>query len=643
MLKELDKRLKLRWKIIIPLVLAISFGVIATVIVTGYTTYKFAIEGVAQNTLKNLYNTGTSFVYTFMTHPNYKKLKEEFFSRNPNVKVVNLNDIKDPNVKAWITKGKAEYYLKDTVVRGFYPIIAKKSCLSCHKAKEGEVLGVVAVKVPVALLLKKVKQIQLLYAVLGLLGIIGASLIVFITYIITHKPLHHLANKLEEMAKGDLTVKIGFTDRVDIVGKIARSIENVLSAFKSLSNKSLSYSFKLAKTIDHTFKVIDTTLEGVNMQANKASQIAAAAEEMTATISDIAKNAAEVSKLSEESMDSAIKGRESSAKAMEVITKANDSTHFLRETIEKLNSRVEEIDYIVNLIKDIADQTNLLALNAAIEAARAGEHGRGFAVVAEEIRQLADRTLKATGEIADNISSIQIETRKAYEIMDSAASEVEESLHSLQEVKDSLQEIAEKAQHVKDAITQIASATEEQSITSEEIAKNIGENAKIARQIKELTETLAEKTYEVLLISSDLRHTAASVKTEKLKELLFDIFKGDHNRLMLRVKAHLKGLATLDPQLLADYKNCSYGKWYYQGEGKEFQSNPAFKEFEKLHKECHLLNSEIVKAHTAGDQEKLKELLKKQEEMAEKIEAALDKLKKIYLDALAAQAPSEGK
>ncbi len=69
-------------------------------------------------------------------------------------------------------------------------------------------------------------------------------------------------------------------------------------------------------------------------------------------------------------------------------------------TIGSLGEKSKQIGQIVGVIKDIADQTNLLALNAAIEAARAGEQGRGFVVVADEVRKFAERTAKATAEIA---------------------------------------------------------------------------------------------------------------------------------------------------------------------------------------------------------------------------------------------------
>ena len=87
-------------------------------------------------------------------------------------------------------------------------------------------------------------------------------------------------------------------------------------------------------------------------------------------------------------------------KSMQGIGRLRDSMVQSATVMREMGKRTGEISTIVDTINLIAERTNLLSLNASIEAARAGDAGRGFAVVAEEIRNLADRSAKATADIA---------------------------------------------------------------------------------------------------------------------------------------------------------------------------------------------------------------------------------------------------
>lgn len=75
----------------------------------------------------------------------------------------------------------------------------------------------------------------------------------------------------------------------------------------------------------------------------------------------------------------------------------------------KLEVKADSAHAVLENITRIGAQINLLALNAAIEAARAGEHGLGFAVVANEVRNLAEITVKHVAEAREQLNFSAIE------------------------------------------------------------------------------------------------------------------------------------------------------------------------------------------------------------------------------------------
>ena len=304
-------------------------------------------------------------------------------------------------------------------------------------------------------------------------------------------PMLYLVDCAVRISKGDISVRTNL-DRADELGMLSNAIDNMT---KSLENKIKQMEHSADKARESTKKVslalleaeqrgstmtfMLQTLREVSEQSRSiAGKLVAEAETVFQSVSGAntdAHNTLSKAKIGSEVMED----------SLGAIALVEEITHRLRENMDKLGEKADAIGMVMNLISDIADQTNLLALNAAIEAARAGEAGRGFAVVADEVRKLAEKTMKATGDVGGSIGAIQSEITRSVNNMGDAVDAVGKSTSLVKESRAAFDDILEIADSNANNIGLIVKATTEQSAACEEVSVNLANAMSISESVNE--------------------------------------------------------------------------------------------------------------------------------------------------------------
>ncbi len=383
--------------------------------------------------------------------------------------------------------------------------------------------------------------------------ILALGLGLFLTAVIT-RPLRKTVDFAEKVAQGSLDEELEVTGKNEL-GILAGSLRNMVSNLKTKIREAETKSaeaeeqaqkarqamqeanqakeqaeqaksegmLQAASSIEGIVERMTSASEelsaqveqasrGADEQSSRAGEAATSMEEMNATVLEVAQNASKAAEGSDQARSKAQEGSDVVSRSVTAINRVQEQSSQLKSNMSQLGQQAEQIGKIMNVIEDIADQTNLLALNAAIEAARAGDAGRGFAVVADEVRKLAEKTMNATKEVGQAITSIQQGTENNIQSMDQAAGLIDEATTLVNRSGDVLQEIVRLVQSAADQVQAIATATEEQSTASEEINKNIEEVSRISKETSEVMTQSAQAIGELSQQAQELQNLVNQLK-----------------------------------------------------------------------------------------------------------------------------------
>ena len=341
-------------------------------------------------------------------------------------------------------------------------------------------------------------------------------------------PVAATVRVMERLAEGDVEIEVIGADRKDEIGEMAKAV--LVFKTNAVERRRLEAEEKAALERRHARqarmealttefgRAISDLLNGV---AKGVRHMEGTAEAMTANAEATRQQSAAVSAATEEASTNvntiASASNEMLASIQEIGNQVSRSATIssnaaaeagaTNERMESLAATAMRIGEVVKLISDIASQTNLLALNATIEAARAGEAGKGFAVVAGEVKNLANQTAKATGDISAQIGGIQAETKAAV---------------------DAIKRITQVVAEINEMSSAIAGAVEEQAAAMREVVRNVEQAAlgtnEVARNIVQVADA-ADGTGRMAVGARDAAG-ALSSESEKLESSVKHFLSG---------------------------------------------------------------------------------------------------------------------
>jgi methyl-accepting chemotaxis protein len=257
------------------------------------------------------------------------------------------------------------------------------------------------------------------------------------------------------VAGGDLTERnVRQAPEDSIYGSVVR----MRHALREVIGGIAQMVARLHSISDDIVHKAETSTAMAEDQSINTIKIASSAEEFNMQTKDAMQEAKVATNQTDHASKTATQGQKLISNAVKSFVEIDNSVVQTQSSIDDLAGRINSISAVISVISEVANQTNLLALNAAIEAARAGEQGRGFAVVADEVRQLAQRTTKATTEISETITAVQNSSRVAKQNMDDMVAQLKEGIGQTRQGGEIVESVRRETDEVAKMVAHIGSS-----------------------------------------------------------------------------------------------------------------------------------------------------------------------------------------
>lgn len=324
-------------------------------------------------------------------------------------------------------------------------------------------------------------------------------------YRATMQGLRSLVAVIDQATQGDLTGQVEVRGR-DEMAQMGQKFKLMLASLSALVADVRSVATVLG-FMGHQL------VEDSGQLAGRTQSQAAALEEATANVRETAETVTrngqavqEVSRVSE------VLHRETE--------QASSLMHQTVQGMGTLQATSQRMNEIIGVIDSIAFQTNILALNAAVEAARAGEAGRGFAVVAAEVRNLAQRTQAAAGEVRSLIAD--------------STGRVQSSVTEIRSVNDVMDKLVQGIRDIAVRIDSMAVASNQQSEALKEVVQAMGDIDTVTYENAAMVDRTSARSHQLMESTEDL---SRSVQHMRLSQGTADVAMRMVNEALAHIQA----------------------------------------------------------------------------------------------------------